>query len=102
MIWQTNVFPKAKADLLTGTQAGYIRFYFFVSLYGKALLEIFISTDRGIVMLLSPFRVCRCPDEALQYKLLQFTGMAGVLFDFFQTGSKIYLIQKLCNIHRSL
>ena len=49
-------------------------------------------------MLLSPFRVCRCPDEALQYKLLQFTGMAGVLFDFFQTGSKIYLIQKLCNI----
>ena len=29
-------------------------------------------------MLLSPFRVCRCPDEALQYKLLQFTGMAGV------------------------
>ena len=37
-------------------------------------------------MRLSPFRVCRGPDEALQYKLLQYTGMAGVLFDCFQTG----------------
>ena len=55
----------------------------------------------SIVVFLSPLGAFRHAEQALQHAVLQFAGMFGVLFDFFQTGGEIDLIQKLCNIHRS-
>ena len=94
-------FRRPEQILLTGTQAGYIRFDFFVSLYGKAFFEIFISTNRGIVIFLSPFRIGGHVYQTFQDTCLQLTCMFGVQFDFFQAGGEVYFIQKFCNIHRS-
>ena len=56
----------------------YIRFNFFVGLYGEAIFKVFVIADRFIIVLLSPFGIFCLFHQTSQYPVLYFSGLCIV------------------------
>lgn len=91
--WQTNIFPTARANFVHRHASGLHKVWFLRKSVWEGVFEIFISTNRGIVIFLSPFRIGGHAYQTFQDTCLQLTCMFSVQFDFFQAGAKYTLFR---------